>query len=157
MKIAVAFDHRGIALRAPVISELLALGHEVLDLGTDSPMPMVDYPDKALDLGEALRVGRVERGVLVCGSGVGAAIAANKIPGVRACLCHDTVTVRLGVQRDDLNVLCLGPDIVGKALVREIVRAFAEAELVGGERYQRRLEKLEALERLTPDAYGIAR
>lgn len=150
MRVAIAFDHRGVALRAPVVAELLALGHEVLDLGLDAPLPRVDAADKALELGAALREGRVERGVLVCRSGVGAAIAANKVPGVRACLCHDTLTARLGVERDGMNVLCLGPDIVGKALVAELVSAFVAAELDSGADCERRLAKLEALERLTP-------
>jgi len=150
MRFAVAFDHRGVALRATVVSELMTLGHEVLDLGTDAPLPRVDYPDKAFEVGAAIVGGRAERGVLVCSSGVGAAIAASKIDGIRACLCHDTYTAHQGVEHDDMNVLCLGSEIIGKALAAEIVRAFAAAEFDGGERYVVRLRKLEALERGTP-------
>lgn len=155
MKVAVAFDHRGITLRAVVIGRLLELGHEVLDLGTDAPTPKIDYPDKALELGEAIRDGRVERGVFVCSSGVGAAVAANKIPGVRACLCHDTYTAHQGVEDDDLNVLCLGSEVVGQAIVPEILDAFVSAAFDGGERYVHRLEKLRSLERMTPDSPNL--
>ena len=150
MRIVVAFDHRGVTLRATVVSELLALGHDVLDLGTDAPLPTVDYPDKAFDVGRAIADERAERGVLVCSSGVGAAIAANKIDGIRACLCHDTYTARQGVEHDAMNVLCLGSEIVGKAVAGEIVRAFAAADFDGSERSLRRLRKVEALERGEP-------
>ena len=155
MRIAVAFDHRGVALRATVVSELMGLGHEVLDLGTDAPLPKVDYPDKAFELGAAITDGRADRGVLVCSSGVGAAIAASKIDGIRACLCHDTYTAHQGVEHDDMNVLCLGSEIVGKALAAEIIRAFAAADFDGGERYVARLRKLESLERGEPLAAEI--
>ena len=150
MKIAVAFDHRGVALRATVISELMSLGHDVLDLGSDAAVPKVDYPDKAFEVGRAVVEGRAERGILVCSSGVGAAIAACKIDGIRACLCHDTYTANQGVEHDDMNVLCLGSEIVGKALAAEIIRAFAAANLDGSDRYTARLRKVEALERGEP-------
>ena len=141
MKIAVAFDSHGVCLRAPVIAELLALGHEVLDVGTDSPLPGVDCSDKALELGAALQSGRVERGVFVCGSGVRATIAANKIPGLRACMCHDTLTARQGAEQDDMNVLCLGSEMVARELARQIVRAFATAEARDAQRLGQRSER----------------
>lgn len=150
MKIAVAFDHRGITLRAAVIGELVTQGHDVLDLGTDQPLPKVDYPDKSYELAEAILDGRAERGILVCSSGVGVVIAANKIDGIRACLCHDPYTAHQGVEHDAMNVLCLGSEVVGIALIPEIVRAFVSAEFIDRGRYARRLEKLAALERGEP-------
>jgi ribose 5-phosphate isomerase B len=123
------------------------LGHEPVDLGTDASEPPVDYPDKAREIGEALRSGDAERGILVCGSGVGASIAACKLPGVRAAICHDTYSAHQGVEHDDMNVLCLGSGIVGPDLAAELIRAFLGAEFDGGERYRRRLEKIEAIER----------
>jgi ribose 5-phosphate isomerase B len=146
MIVAVAFDHRGIVLRRTVIGELERLGAEVLDLGTERPEPRVDYPDKALELGRAIRSGAADRGVFVCSSGIGAAIAASKIDGIRAAVCHDVYTAHQGVEHDDMNVLCLGSEIVGVALAGEIVRAFVDARFDGGERYVRRLEKLERIE-----------
>src|ERR687898_1545677 len=147
MKVAVAFDHRGVKLRGRVLEELAAQSHEVLDLGTDSDAVRVDYPDKARDVGEAILDGRAERGVLVCGSGVGASIAACKLPGIRAAICHDTYSAHQGVEHDDMNVLCLGSEVVGADMAGELVRAFLAAEFDGGERYRRRLEKIEAMER----------
>jgi ribose 5-phosphate isomerase B len=152
MRVAVAFDHRGVKLRDCVLQEVQALGHELLDLGTDVPEPAVDYPDKAREVGEAIRSGDVERGILVCGSGVGAAIAACKLPGVRAAICHDTYSAHQGVEHDDMNVLCLGSGVVGADLAAELVRAFLAAKFDGGERYRRRLEKIEAMER---EASGV--
>ena len=146
MKIAVAFDHRGTKLRERVLAELDALGHEILDLGEDAPEPPVDYPDKAREVGEAIQVGDAERGILVCGSGVGASIAATKLVGIRAAVCHDTYSAHQGVEHDDMNVLCLGAEIVGAELAGELVRAFLAARFDGGERFQRRLDKIEALE-----------
>jgi ribose 5-phosphate isomerase B len=146
--VAVAFDHRGIVLRETVIRELERLGAEVLDLGTDRPEPRVDYPDKALDLGRAILSGAADRGVLVCSSGIGASIAASKVPGIRAAVCHDVYTAHQGVEHDDMNVLCLGSEIVGVALAAELVRAFVDARFDGGERYVRRLEKLARIEEL---------
>jgi ribose 5-phosphate isomerase B len=146
MKIAVAFDHRGVVLRPRVIRELQSLGHEVVDLGVDAPTPRVDYPDKAREVGEALAAGDAERAVLVCSSGVGAAIAACKLPGLRASVCHDVYTAHQGVEHDDLNVLCLGSEIVGGELAAELVRTFVSARFDGGERYRRRLRKVAALE-----------
>jgi ribose 5-phosphate isomerase B len=147
MRVAVAFDHRGVKLRERILEEVRVLGHDALDLGTDAPEPAVDYPDKAREVGEALRSGAVERGILVCGSGVGAAIAACKLPGVRAAICHDTYSAHQGVEHDDMNVLCIGSGVVGADLAAELVRAFLAATFDGGERYRRRLEKIEAMER----------
>jgi ribose 5-phosphate isomerase B len=147
MRVAVAFDHRGVRLRARVLEEVRRLGHEPVDLGTDKPEPMVDYPDKAREIGDAIRGGDAERGVFVCGSGVGASIAASKLAGVRAAICHDTYSARQGVQHDDMNVLCIGSGVVGEDLADELIAAFLGAEFDGAERYRRRLEKIEAMER----------
>ena len=146
MVVAVAFDHRGIVLRDAVIGELERLGAEVLDLGTDRSEPRVDYPDKALELGRAIRSGAADRGVFVCSSGIGAAIAASKVDGIRAAVCHDGYSAHQGVEHDDMNVLCLGSEIVGPAVASELVRAFVDARFDGGERYVRRLRKLELIE-----------
>jgi ribose 5-phosphate isomerase B len=148
MEVAVAFDHRGVKLRERVLEELDALGHEVVDLGTDTDAERVDYPDKARELGEAIQSGGVERGVLVCASGVGASIAASKLDGIRAATCHDTYSAHQGVEHDDMNVLCIGSEVVGAELARELVRTFLGAKFDGGERYVRRLEKIEELERM---------
>ena len=147
MKVAVAFDHRGVKLRERVLAELAALGHEVVDLGTDTDAQRIDYPDKAREIGEAVRSGAAQRGGLVCGSGVGAAVAACKVPGIRAAICHDTYSAHQGVEHDDMNVLCLGPGVVGPDMAAELVRAFLAAEFVNEGRYLRRLEKIEAMER----------
>ena len=147
MRVAVAFDHRGVRLRERVLEELTGLGHEPVDLGTDAPAPPVDYPDKAREVGDAIRSGDAERGILVCGSGVGAAIAACKLPGIRAAICHDTYSAHQGVEHDDMNVLCIGSGVVGADMAGELVRAFVAAEFDGGERYRRRLEKIDAMER----------
>ena len=116
MKIAVAFDHRGVKLRERVIEELEALRHEVVDLGTDTDAERIDYPDKAAEVGAAITTGQAERAVLVCGSGVGASVAACKVAGIRAAICHDTYSAHQGVEHDDMNVLCLGSEIVGAEL-----------------------------------------
>jgi ribose 5-phosphate isomerase B len=147
MRVAVAFDHRGVKLRERVIDEVRRLGHDPVDLGTDKSDPPVDYPDKAREVGDSLRGGYAERGILVCGSGVGASVAASKIVGVRAAICHDTYSARQGVEHDDMNVLCIGSGVVGGDLVDELVTAFLAAEFDGAARYRRRLEKIEAIER----------
>ncbi|MDQ3823736.1 MAG: ribose 5-phosphate isomerase B [Actinomycetota bacterium] len=147
MRVAVAFDHRGVKLRDRILEELATGDHEAVDLGTDTDADRVDYPDKAREIGEAVRAGEAERGVLVCGSGVGAAIAACKLPGVRAAICHDAYSAHQGVEHDDMNVLCLGSEVVGAELAAELVRAFLSARFDGGERYVRRLEKIEELEK----------
>ena len=147
MRVAVAFDHRGVKLRDRVLQELDALGHDAVDLGTDTDAEPIDYPDKAREVGEALVSGDAERGVLVCGSGVGASIAACKLPGIRAAICHDVYSAHQGVEHDDMNVLCLGSDVVGPELAADLIRAFLAARFDGGERYVRRLRKIEAMER----------
>jgi len=134
-------------LRERVIQEVVSAGHEPVDLGTDTPEPMIDYPDKAREVGEALQRGDAERAILVCGSGVGASIAACKLAGIRAATCHDTYSAHQGVEHDDMNVMCLGSEVVGPELAAELIRAFLGARFDGGERYVRRLEKVEALEK----------
>jgi len=151
MRVAVAFDHRGVKLRERVLDELAALHHEVVDLGTDSDAERIDYPDKALDVGLALREGGAERGILVCGSGVGASVAACKVPGIRAAICHDVYSAHQGVEHDDMNVLCLGSEVIGGELALDLVRAFLGARFDGGERYTARLQKVEAMERSVYD------
>ena len=146
MRVAVAFDHRGVKLKERVSETIGALGHEIVDLGVDAPEPRVDYPDKARDIGDAVLGEEAERGVLVCGSGVGASVAANKIPGIRAAICHDVYSAHQGVEHDDMNVLCLGSEVVGAELAADLVRAFLLARFDGGERYVRRLEKIERME-----------
>jgi ribose 5-phosphate isomerase B len=146
MRIAVAFDHRGVKLREKILEVLAELGHESVDLGTDAAQPPIDYPDKAREIGEAIRSGDAERGVLCCGSGVGASVAASKIPGIRAAICHDVYSAHQGVEHDDMNVLCLGSEVVGAELAADLVRAFVRARFDGGERYVRRLQKVEQLE-----------
>jgi len=147
VRIAVAFDHRGVTLRQRVVEEVQGLGHEPLDLGTHAAEPAVDYPDKAREVGDAIRSGEADRGILVCGSGVGAAIAACKLPGIRAAICHDTYSAHQGVEHDDMNVLCIGSGVIGADLAGELVRAFLGAQFDGGDRYRRRLEKIEAMEK----------
>jgi len=143
----VAFDHRGVKLRARVLQKVQELGHQTVDLGTDRPEPRIDYPDKAREIGQAIVGGDAERAIFVCGSGVGASIAASKLAGVRAAICHDTYSARQGVEHDDMNVLCIGSGVVGEDLAAELIGAFLAAAFDGAERYRRRLEKIEAMER----------
>jgi len=145
MTVGVAFDHRGVRLREAVLEALVA--HDVIDLGTHTDAVRIDYPDKARELGEAIQDGRAERGILVCGSGVGASIAACKLTGIRAAICHDVYSAHQGVEHDDMNVLCLGSEVVGPSLARELVDAFLHASFDGGERYVARLRKVEQMER----------
>jgi len=147
MRIAAAFDHRGVKLREAVFEAIAASGHEAVDLGTDSDALRIDYPDKARELGEAILSGTAERGVLVCGSGVGASVAACKLPGIRAAICHDVYSAHQGVEHDDMNVLCLGSEVVGPSLASDLIRAFLRAEFDGGERYVKRLKMIEDLEK----------
>jgi ribose 5-phosphate isomerase B len=149
VKIAVAFDHRGVHLRDAVLEVLT--GHEVIDFGTDTDAVRIDYPDKAREVGEAIQHGDAERAVLVCGSGVGAAVAACKLTGIRAAICHDTYSAHQGVEHDDMNVLCLGSEVVGPSLARELVTAFLSATFDGGERYLARLQKVAEMERTMKD------
>jgi ribose 5-phosphate isomerase B len=145
MRIAVGTDHAGFPAKAAVVAELRRLGHEVVDKGTDSTTP-VDYPDYAEAVGESVLSGEAERGIMLCGSGVGACVAANKMTGVRASVCHDTYSAHQGVEHDNMNVLCIGARIVGPELAIELVRAFAGAKFSGEERHVRRLKKVLAIE-----------
>ena len=149
MRVAVAFDHRGVHLREAVLEALA--GHEVVDFGTDTDAVRIDYPDKAREVGEAIQRGEATRAVLVCGSGVGAAVAACKLTGIRAAICHDTYSAHQGVEHDDMNVLCLGSEVVGPSLARELVDAFLRATFNGGERYLERLLKVAAMEKEMKD------
>lgn len=146
MKIAVACDHGGFPLKATVVSLLQELGHEVLDLGAYEYNATDDYPDFARYMGQAIQHKQAERGILLCGSGVGACVGANKLTGVRASVCHDVYSAHQGVEHDDMNVLCLGSRIIGEALVADLVRAFVSAKFSGEERHVRRLEKIKAME-----------
>lgn len=145
MRLAIGADHAGFELKESIAKMLRAEGHDVVDLGTHSTAP-VDYPDFAAAVGRAVAEGQVERGLLICGSGVGASVAANKIVGVRAGLCHDTYSAAQSVEHDDANVLVLGARVIGSALAEVLVRAFLGARFSGGERHRRRLEKVRALE-----------
>nr|WBU15385.1 putative sugar phosphate isomerase YwlF [uncultured bacterium] len=149
MRIALAADHAGYPLKEMVAEWLRREGHEVLDLGTHSTAP-VDYPDYARAVGEAVRDGQAERGIVICGSGVGACIAANKVKGVRAALCHDPYSARQGVEHTDMNVLCLGARVIGPVLAQEVIKAFLSASFSGEERHRRRLAKVRALEEGLP-------
>jgi ribose 5-phosphate isomerase len=145
MRIAMGADHAGYQLKEDLASALATSGYDVIDLGTFSTDP-VDYPDIAAAVGEAVRDGRADRGILVCGSGAGAAIAANKLHGIRATLAHDTYTAHQSVEHDDANVIALGSRVVGFELAAEVVRAFLAANFTGEERHVRRVEKITALE-----------
>jgi ribose 5-phosphate isomerase B len=146
VRIACAFDHAGLPLRQTLLDLLRDAGHEVIDLGTDRDDP-IDYPDKAVEVARAVLSGSAERGVLACGSGAGVAIAASKVPGIRAACAHDTYTAHQAVEHDDVNVLCLGARVIGPALASDIVLAFTRADFTGEERHVRRLGKIEAIER----------
>jgi ribose 5-phosphate isomerase B len=149
VKVAVAFDHRGVHLREAVLEALA--GYEIIDFGTDTDAVRIDYPDKAREIGEAIQRGEAVRGVLVCGSGVGASVAACKMTGIRAAICHDIYSAHQGVEHDDMNVLCLGSEVVGPSLARELVAAFLTAQFDGGQRYVERLLKVAAMERMMKD------
>src|SRR5512144_640814 len=149
MKIAVGFDHAGFPLKQIIINTIEEAGHEVIDMGTDSAAP-VDFPDYSEKVGRAVQTGEADRGILVCGSGVGACLAANKMKGVVAGLCHDTYSAAQGVRHDDMNVLCLGARVIGPELAVELVKAFLDAHYIGndpgGERLARRVGKIRKLE-----------
>ena len=147
MKIAIGSDHGGYPLNEMIIRDLEKEGHEVTDFGTHDGTKPDDYPDYAKLVGDAVQEGKVDRGIIVCGSGAGACIAANKVHGVRACLCHDTYSAHQAVEHDNMNVLCLGARIVGTELARELVKAFIGATFSGEERHLRRLAKVDAMER----------
>jgi len=146
MKIAIGSDHGGFPLNETIISDLRAAGHTVIDFGTHDGSKPDDYPDYSRHVGNAVRLGQVDRGIVICGSGVGATVAANKIHGVRACLCHDTYSAHQGVEHDNMNVLCLGARIIGVELARELVKAFLGANFSGEERHCRRLAKIDDIE-----------
>lgn len=146
MRIALAADHAGYEMKRDLAAALTKAGHEILDLGTHSSAA-VDYPDYAEAVAVVLREGQVERGVIVCGSGAGVSIAANKFPGIRAAVCHDCYTAHQAVEHDDMNVLCLGSRVIGAALAMEIIAAFLAARFTGEERHRRRLNKILAIEK----------
>ena len=145
MRIAVGADHAGFELKEKLLEYVRAAGHEAIDLGTHSTQS-VDYPDYAKAVGMALREGRADRGLLLCGSGVGASVAINKIPGIRAGLCHDSYSAHQGVEHDDMNVLVLGARVIGLELAKELVGDFLRASFTNEERHRRRLEKVKTLE-----------
>lgn len=147
MRIAVGADHAGVPLNEIAIAGLRSCGHEVVDLGSHNPSQPDDYPDYAVSVAEEVTSGRCERGLLICGSGVGVSIAANKVPGIRAAMCHDTYSAHQGVEHDNMNVLCLGARVIGSELMLNVVRTFLAARFTGEERHRRRLEKVMALER----------
>jgi RpiB/LacA/LacB family sugar-phosphate isomerase len=145
MRVAIGADHAGFSLKQDLVVYIESLLHEVLDLGTDNEEP-VDYPDYAEAVGRAVADGRAERGLLICGSGVGASVAANKIRGIRAAVCHDSYSAHQGVEHDDMNVLVLGARVIGPALALELARVYLEAKFSREERHRRRLEKIARLE-----------
>jgi ribose 5-phosphate isomerase B len=147
MRVAFAADHAGWPLRERILSELRAGGHAIVDCGSPEMVPGDDYPDVAAAVARALVDGRADRAILVCGSGVGACIAANKVPGIRACMCHDSFSARQGVEDDDMNVLCLGARVIGEELAAELLRDFLAASFSGAERHERRVAKVLAMER----------
>jgi ribose 5-phosphate isomerase B len=146
MRIVLGADHAGFEMKQDLLGYVRGLGHETLDVGSTSASAPDDYPDFAAALGAAIRDGRAERGILICGSGVGASVAANKIPGIRAGLCHDTYSAHQGVEHDDINVLVLGSRIIGPKLARELVRNYLAARFSGEERHVRRLGKVKKIE-----------
>jgi ribose 5-phosphate isomerase B len=151
VNVALGFDHRGVRLRDAVIPAVRAAGHEPVDLGVDTDAVRIDYPDTAKAVGHAILSGAAERGVLVCGSGAGVSIAACKIRGIRAAMCHDSYSAHQAVEHDNMNVLCLGAEIVGPSLARELVQRFLAATFIGEGRYLARFEMVEELERLVDD------
>ena len=146
MKVAIGADHGGYTLKSDMVRVLERLGHDVIDKGAHSFDAEDDFPDFAAPVAEAVQTGDAERGIILCGSGVGACIAANKFPGVRAGLCHDTYSAAQGVRHDDMNVLCLGARVVGVALAEDLVTSFMGASLESEPRFQRRLDKVAAIE-----------
>jgi ribose 5-phosphate isomerase B len=146
LKVVLGADHGGFALKNDLLTRLKGM-YEVLDLGAHKFNPDDDYPDFALAVARSVASGETPRGILICGSGVGACIAANKVPGIRACLCHDTYSARQGVEHDNMNVLCLGARVVGTELAEELVKAFLTASFSGEKRHRHRLDKVQAIER----------
>ena len=146
MKIAIGSDHGGYPLNERIIQDIEELGHEIVDFGTHDGSKPDDYPDYSRKVGDAVQRGEVDRGIIICGSGVGASVAANKVHGVRAGLCHDTYSAHQGVEHDNMNVLCLGARVIGPELARELVKAFLGANFTGEERHVRRLAKVDDIE-----------
>ncbi len=146
MQIAIGADHAGFTMKEELAAQIRKLGHDVLDLGAYKADPSDDYPDYAEAVGRAIIEGKADRGVLICGSGVGVSVAANKIPGIRAAVCHDAYSAHQGVEHDNMNVLVLGSRIVGSELARELVRSYLAARFSGEERHRRRLAKVDAIE-----------
>ena len=144
--VALGADHGGYSLKTELVPWLQSQGYEILDLGAHSLDPADDYPDFAEATARAVVAGRAERGILICGSGVGASVAANKVPGIRACVCHDTYSAHQGVEHDELNVLCLGGRVIGIELAKELAAAFLNARFTGEERHRRRMDKVAAME-----------
>jgi ribose 5-phosphate isomerase B len=147
MIIAVGTDHAGFPLKEAVLQAIRSASHEVLDCGAETVVPGDDYPDYAQRVAGAIEASRAERGILICGSGVGASVAANKFAGIRAALCHDTFSARQGVEDDAMNVLCLGARVIGPALSAEIVTAYLRASFSGADRHKRRIAKIQEFER----------
>ena len=153
-RIALGSDHAGFSLKGDIATYIKSLGYEILDLGPHSAEP-VDFPDYAEAVGHAILTGEAMRGILICGSGVGVSVAANKIPGIWAALCHDIYSAHQSVEHDDVNVLALGAQVVGPAVARELVRAFLEASFSGKENHRRRVEKIKAMEKRFADGFRI--
>ena len=156
MRVAIGADHGGYDLKEYLARFLRARSHEIVDVGTHADDPADDYPDFARALAERVAAGEADRGVMICGSGVGASVVANKVMGARASVCHDTYSARQGVEHDDMNVLCLGARIVGEELAKELVSAFLGARFTGEERHVRRLRKVNALEAAWGETTGGA-
>ena len=160
MSVALGADHAGYELKTALLPWLREQGYEVIDVGAYSLDPLDDYPDFSQAVAQSVASGRTQRGIIVCGSGVGGSIAANKVPGVRASICHDTYTAGQGVEHDDMNVICLGARVIGEVLARELVTSFLSAQFIDEGKYRRRLEKVIAMERsalnanLTPTGGG---
>ncbi len=147
MRVAIACDHAGYPLKATVAKTIIDMGHEVINLGTDTPDVPADYPDMARAVGKTIQLEEADRGILICGSGVGSCIAANKMKGVRAAVCHNTYSAAQGVEHDYMNVLCLGGRVIGAALATELVKAFINARFTEEERHIRRLNKVKEIEK----------
>ena len=147
MKLAVGADHAGFDMKSQIVSWLQASGHEVIDVGAHDLDPADDFPDFAEAVGLSLTRGQAQRGVMICGSGVGAAIASNKVAGIRASLCHDSYTARQGVEHNDMNVICLGGRVIGIETAKEVISAFVGASFIPEDRFQRRIDKVSAIEK----------
>ena len=155
MRIAMGADHAGYTYKGMLARELAARGYDIVDLGTDGP-GSVDYADYAAPVAEAVAEGRVDRGILICGSGIGVCVTANKVPGVRAGMCHETYTAHQGVEHDDMNVLCMGERVIGIEVAREVVTSFLGAEYHPEDRFERRLDKVKAVEARYTNGVGTA-